>query len=678
MKASSTERTSEQPLNVARRAGVVAIAALLAAGGYGLFSSRVSTVEAQAGGELQGLGTVTGSVTAGKPFKAAQVFIRSTDQRRKMLYMVFTQAGAFKAVALFPGNYEISVAAKGLESDTRPLVVKAGVNPEVKLAMKDAADPDKIPTSVDPSQARNSNGGLPAKKEIQLASYEEVYPPGPGRVVLEKTCMHCHGQNYFAINPRSAQSWRFGVDKMMGKNLYDKDRLALGEGFLSGNASAFHFGLQDRKDVVEYLTKNFGATAKPRAVKTVKEMPLDEAVLGKAQYIEYYAVAQEKEQAQALKPAVSADSESSAAGVAGVRITMQVTIDAQGNRWGVDRGVPSRLVKLDPRTGEFKSWVLPDVRAGVHDMTQDRQGTIWALEFSRNEDGHIDGMGTGSEMTSRLLGFNPKTEKWEHIVDLDPDNVIRTTRKGPIMGGLVDSKGKIWVHWMLAGAISSYDPVTKKAATYLIPTSHATPYGACIDPFDNIWVAEWNGGKMARFDQSTGSWTEFIPPNFPSNFRRGPESDADGNIWTGMWDGGPKIPGKVAKLDPKTGRWTMWDVPHDHAQPYEASLDRDGNIWFPDKNESVPDRTMSNVRFNPKDGTFLYYPRPQQIADSTRVNHAEDGSVHYTPRYGAGKDQSGFGVLYTDKDKITTLAPKMLNGAPGYAFKVPAPVKSNQ
>ena len=85
---------------------------------------------------------------------------------------------------------------------------------------------------------------------------------------------------------------------------------------------------------------------------------------------------------------------------------------------------------------------------------------------------------------------------------------------------------------------------------------------------------------------------------------------------------------------------------------------------------------MANVRFNPKDGTFLYYPRPQQIADSTRVNHAEDGSVHYTPRYGAAKDQSGFGVLFTDKDKITTLAPRMLNGAPGYAFKVAAAAPS--
>jgi len=335
----------------------LALVALTAAVSYSAVGTRVAVLAQTAASELQGLGTVTGSVTAGKPFKAAQVFIRSTDERRRMLYMVYTQAGAFKAVAIFPGNYEVSVAAKGLESEKRQLFVKAGTNSEIKLTMKDAKDPDQIPTSVDPSLARNSNGSLQAKKQVQLASYEEIYPPGPGREVLERTCMHCHGQNYFPINPRSAQGWRFGVDRMMGRNLYDKDRLSLGEGVLSGNASAFHFGLQDRKDVVEYLTKNFGPAAKPRAVKTVKEMPLDEAVLGKAQYIEYYSIAQEKEQAQGLKTAVSADSESSAAGVAGVRITMQVTIDAQGNRWGIDRGVPSRLVKLiHGRASSSRGW----------------------------------------------------------------------------------------------------------------------------------------------------------------------------------------------------------------------------------------------------------------------------------------------------------------------------------
>jgi streptogramin lyase len=650
---------------------MLAIALLVAASS--VFSTRSSSVTAQSGGELQGLGIVTGTVTAGKPFKAAQVYLRSQDQRRHMLYMVYTSAGAFKAVAVMPGNYEVVVKARGLEAEPQKVFVKAGTNPPLKVALRDAKDPNAYPTSVDPSEARASTGVLSAKKELTYASYEEIYPPGPGRVVLETLCMHCHGQSYFSQNPRSAQGWKFGLDRMMGRNLGDHDRAFLGEGVLAGNASAFRFGVQDRKDVLEYLTKNFGLDKKPRAVKTAVEMPLDETALGKAQYIEYYTVADDKEAATpAPRPVGSPDSEGAATGVAGVRIIMQVTIDEQGNRWGPDRGVPSRLVKLDPRTGEQKTWALPDKRAGVHDITQDRQGRIWVLEFTRTEDGHIDSMGTGSELTSRLLGFNPKTEKWEHQVDLDPDNVIRTSRKGPLMGGLVDSGGKIWVHWMLSGAISMYDPATRKVATYRIPTHAATPYGAAIDPFDNVWVAEWNGGKLARFDQATGAWTEFVPPIFPANFRRGPESDAEGNIWTGIWEGGRR-PGKIAKLDQKTGRWQMWDIPISGSQPYETSVDRDGNVWFPDTWQ--PDRPMANVRFNPRDGSFTYYPRPQFVADSTRVNHAEDGSVHYTARYGAAKDQSGFGVLFPDKDKITTLAPRMLNGAPGYAFKAPAPAK---
>src|SRR5262249_35575662 len=151
-------------------------------------------------------------------------------------------------------------------------------------------------------------------------------------------------------------------------------------------------------------------------------------------------------------------------------------------------------------------------------------------------------------------------------------------------------------------------------------------------PMDNVWVAEWNGGKLGRYNFKNQSWTEFAPPNYPGNFRRGPESDAEGNIWTGIWSTG-KMPGKIAKLDQKTGTWTTWDIPHSGAQPYEASLDKDGNVWFPDL--STADHPTVIGRFNPRDQTFTFYPRPQWVADSTRVSHAADGSVHYT-RSGEG------------------------------------------
>ena len=54
---------------------------------------------------------LTGTVDAPRPFKAAQVYLRNIDTR--ILYMVYTNAGRFKAVALLPGNYEMNVQAEG-------------------------------------------------------------------------------------------------------------------------------------------------------------------------------------------------------------------------------------------------------------------------------------------------------------------------------------------------------------------------------------------------------------------------------------------------------------------------------------------------------------------------------------------------------------------------------------
>ena len=647
-------------------AGIAATAAI-ALGVHGGTVSAQQAVEMP----LKDMGIVSGTATAPKAFKAAQVYLNNVDKH--ITYMVYTAGGAFRAVALFPGNYEVIVRGRGLESDPQKLVVKAGENPAVNVAMHATADPNQYPTSVPPVATRSANGANQVERELVVASYDEIYPPGPGLDVLEKLCIHCHGENYFPRQQRSASGWRFGLDHMMGTHLNERDKQGLGEGILAGAASNFRFGLQDRKDVLEYLTKNFGPAQSPRAVRTDVEVPLDEAQLAKAQYIEYYVLGGEETGETAGARSGNPDSENEAGGVAGIRIVMQVQIDAQGNRWAVDRGIPSRLVKLNPSTGEQKAWDLPDTRAGVHELIMDRSGMVWVPEFSRTEDGHIDGMGTGSELTSRLLGFNPKTEKWEHAIDLDPDNVIRAKQKGALMGATVSSTGRICANWMMTGAIGCYDPATGEAATYLIPTPGAVPYGQTIDPFDNVWVSEWNGGKLGRYNFKNQSWTEFAPPGYPVNLRRGPNADAEGNIWTGIWAGG-NIPGKIAKLDPKTGNWTTWDIPHRGAQPYEASIDKDGNIWFPDL--ATPDHPIVIGRFNPQDNTFTFYPRLQFRADSTRVNHAADGSVHYSARYGSAKDTSAFGVLFPDKDKITTLAPLMLNGAPGYPFKPDASTAS--
>lgn len=608
------------------------VAGYLATGG----GTGVSAQRPQTAASLQGTASLTGTVDGTRPFKAAQVFIRNVDKR--MLYMVYTNAGSFRAVALLPGNYEINVQARGLESDVQKLAIKAGERPTVKLSLREASNPDRFPSAVQtPPRA------------FALQSYDEIYPPGPGKQVAEEVCIACHGENFFPLRPRTAEGWQAAIDLMMGKNLWDRDRTNSVEGILAPPATSFRFGLQDRKDLLAYLIKNFPADSKPRAVRPDTEMPLDEARLGKAQFIEYYlpsdATSRESTGAQPQGELASSRN----------RILYTVQLDADGNVWGVDRGDPNRLVKLDPRTGAQKDFVLPDPKAGVHELVIDRDGMIWVPELG----------GQPRTREYRLLGFNPKTERWQFQINADPDNAIRNPNKVGMHASTVDSKGNLYMNWFGNGAIGKWDRESGKIAVYRIPTNAAIPYGMAIDKNDNVWSALWNGGKITKFDPTNNQWTEFTPLTYPANVRRGVGVDSKNNVWFGIYAAGNR-PAKVGKIDQTTGRITEWSVPRRGAQPYEATADFEDNIWFPDTSPPVNQPVLG--KFDPRTQTFTFYPKPQVGADSPKLQHTVDGAVWYTARTGT-PGATAFGVLYPDMDKIKTLAGYPLNGPPGYAFK---------
>ncbi len=332
---------------------------------------------------LPGFGNISGSVQSAAPFKAAQVFIRNVDKR--VLFMVYTSAGQFRATPLFPGNYEISASAGTLRSDVQKLVVKAGDNPKVSLSLRDAAAGASQRTIVGALEGENSGD----RTVTQEASYDEIFPPGPGREIAERTCMICHGENFLATQPA--------------------------EGLLSFRASALRFSREDREPLVQYLAKNLGPDKPPRAVRVDKEIPLDEAKLGKAMYIEY-SLAPDPPGQGIHAPEFA----KLTGGFTGRRAGQDVRFDADGDVWLTDRGYPHRLVKLDPRTGEQKSFMLPNGSInGIHEVMVDRTGMIWLPEHG----------GQTPTATKHLLGFNPKTEKFEISIPLDPDNVVRNPIK---------------------------------------------------------------------------------------------------------------------------------------------------------------------------------------------------------------------------------------------------------
>ena len=157
------------------------------------------------------------------------------------------------------------------------------------------------------------------------------------------------------------------------------------------------------------------------------------------------------------------------------------------------------------------------------------------------------------------------------------------------------------------------------------------PYGVVPDHNDNIWIGLWNAGKLAKFDTTTHQWTEFTPPTYPGHVRR-PNVDSRNNVWFGIYAAGPR-PGRLVKLDQSTGRMTEHTIPQQDAAPYDVAMDADDNIWAADVGQGNDgDHGASIWRFDPRTETFTFYPKPQQGADSPKIQVTRDGAVWYSPR----------------------------------------------
>ena len=375
----------------ARRLAVALFAPVLALTGIGLQA------------EVPGTASLSGTVTASQPFTAAQVYVRNVD--RGIVHMVYTNAGRYRAVALFPGTYEVSASTKRLESDVRTVTVGAGDAAEIDLALG-ALSGDAPPLVIPAGRTAMESGAAGA---FEYAGYDEIYPPGPGRAVAEQVCMVCHGENFFPARPGTERQWMTWIDHMVGSTLGEQDPTRYAQGLLSFRASMFRFGRQDRDDLLAYAVENFGPDSKRRRVRIEQQTPVDEEALGKAMYIEYY-LAKDGPGEGVNDPRWARDRVA--------RYGQDPRFDADGNVWLVDRGVPHRLVKLDPRTGGQWEVPLSDPRNGNHEILIDPSGLIWLPEHRGR---------TGAK-EKRLLGFNPETEKFEHQIPMDPTTWCATRR----------------------------------------------------------------------------------------------------------------------------------------------------------------------------------------------------------------------------------------------------------
>ncbi|MBM3778848.1 MAG: hypothetical protein FJW23_11540 [Acidimicrobiia bacterium] len=620
---------TERVFRLYRRTGLAGLLLVTAAI---VFVASVGTGSLAARGQrdspLAGMATLTGTIRSATPFQAAQVYIYNPE--RRMLYMVYTNAGRYRAVAILPGTYEVSVTAAGnLASVKRSVTLKAGERGGADLTLE--------PVGPDPGAPNAPFGGMasrlrPSSSEL---TFDEIFPPGPGLEILQRTCIACHGPNFVAGQRWNEAQWRGAMERMFGP-AEDAGQRQSPTVASTGYITRGVLTAAERDVLAAYLVANFGPDAERRSVRPERPMPVDETAIGNAMYVEYYPPPD---------PAgtLSTDPRYARENQGRNRYTQDPSFDPEGNVWLSERSFPSRLVRLNPLTGDFKEYLIPDPLNGMHDIRVAKDGRVWVPEHR--------GLPERGRSPKHLSVFNPRTEQWEGRWRLDPDDEIKTNsgEKWP-QSLAIDSKGNVYVGWIQGGALSKFEKATGKVTTHIPPTRTPNMYGVVPDANDNVWVSLWTAGVIAKFDTRTNQWTEYRPPT-PNAVIRRPQVDADNNVWFGIYAAG-KRPAKLVKLDQATGRMTEWTLPWDDGQPYDVNPDPDGNIWMTDSGQGG-----TLVKFDPRTETFTCYPRPQ-AADAPSIEITRDGAIWYSPR---GADRTtvaypGLGVLYPDMDRIRSLA----------------------
>jgi virginiamycin B lyase len=541
----------------------------------------VAPSRAADGDGLPGMAALSGTVQAPRAFKAAQVHLMNAE--KNVLFMVYTSNGRYRAVNLFPGTYEVTVRARGLGAAPQKITLAAGARETLNLTLRESAA----------QGVRQGEFGFTTQRpgEVTLVSYDELYPKEPGRPLLEKQCMYCHGKSFFPSKQYHETQWNHFIDVMMD-----------GGGMRGALIPAGTLSPQDRATIVAYLGKHFGPGSPKRGLKADTDFPVDEAALGKAMYVEYYLP---------LDAKIDAGNKQ--------RRTQEPHFDPDGNVWYTDRSVPNRIGRVDPRTAEFRDFMMPDPKADPHGLTVDRNGHVFWAETAGFSLGRLD----------------PKTGS---ITRYPMDSTGRSKGRGHTP--VVDSKDNVWFTVIVGDMIGKWDRQTGKSTVWKVPTQGAAPYGLTLDKDENVWFAEFRRCKIGKFDPRTEKFTEYAALTQPCTIRR-LGSDSTGTIWYGGFNNG-----KLGRIDPATGKIVEYDVPMAFSEPYDVWPDREDKIWISDGGQGG-----ALIRFDPKTEKFTYYPTPQ-ITDQPKLAITREGAIWYTPR---SSSKAATGVLYPDVSKITTL-----------------------
>lgn len=277
-------------------------------------------------------------------------------------------------------------------------------------------------------------------------------------------------------------------------------------------------------------------------------------------------------------------------------------MDSEGMIWYADFVEPI-LGRLDPKTGQFKEWPLPEIKPGFPlgslGVAFDPQGNPWIArsfqggvatmdrktekvssfripaetdnKFARTSFVAVTNDGTvwfDDPLNRMMYILDPKTGKmvghpahpgWKWNTE-DPGERTGTgpngEREGHFMYGVaVDSKGR--GYWGDTGNrnIGVMNPDTGQTELYPTPTPNSGPHRIEMGSDDQLWFAEITARKIGHFDTKTKKFEEWSALGDDDPY--GVAVDTSGMVWSG---GTPTD--YVTRLNPRNGEMIQYLLPN--------------------------------------------------------------------------------------------------------------------
>jgi virginiamycin B lyase len=302
---------------------------------------------------------------------------------------------------------------------------------------------------------------------------------------------------------------------------------------------------------------------------------------------------------------------------------------------------PSPEGAAQPRFEEFP--VPPDDRP--HDVAPAPDGRVWYTGQRAGVLGVLDPatgdveripLGQGSAPHGVIVG--PDDAPWitdgglNAIVRVDPATLevttfpLQTSGNANLNTAAFDGDGVLWFTGQ-AGVYGRVDPDDGRVDVYEAPRGGG-PYGIATTPDGTVWLASLAGSYIGRIHADGTIDVVDVPT--PGGGARRIWSDSDGNLWVTEWNAG-----KLARYDPASDAWSEWALPGASPQPYAVFVDDQDVVWVTDFGADAL------VRFDPQTERMQSFPFPTKGAE-VRQLLGRSGEV-----WGAGSGTDTLLVLHT-------------------------------